>query len=127
MTNEVVRGLVAAGPISSVEKDLGLQVLGRLYGETLAHEIGHSLIGTTLTSHPHHDHNAGPGIPGDLMNRGIDRSFGARTGCSLNGGQVTLPLIDNLSLLPGLLTINVPTGTAKAQIDANFPVPPVFR
>jgi hypothetical protein len=127
VTNEVVRLLVTSGPISSVEKDLGIQVLGRLYGETLAHEIGHSLIGTTLTSLPHHDHNASPGTTGDLMNRGIDRSFGARTGCSLNGGQVTPPLVDNLSLLPGIPTINVPLGQARTQIDNHFPVPPIFK
>jgi hypothetical protein len=127
VTNEIVRILVNSGPISSVEKDLGIHVLGRLYGETLAHEIGHSLIGTTLTSAPHNDHNAGPGNAGDLMNRGVDRSFGARTGCSLNGGQVTQPLVDNLSLLPGIPAINVPTGKARAEIDAHFPVPPVFK
>jgi hypothetical protein len=126
VTNEIVRILVNAGPISSVEKDLGIQVLGRLYGETLAHEIGHSLIGTTLTSLPHHDHNAAPGTPGDLMNRGTNRSFEARTGCSLNGGQVTPPLADNVSLLPGIRAINVPRGQSRTEIDTHFPVPPTF-
>ena len=127
VTNEVVSILVATGLSSSVEKDLALQVLGRIYGETVAHEIGHSLIGQTLDSHPHHDHNAHPGVTGDLMNLGIDRSFENRTGCSLNGGTVSTPITDSVSLLPGIGAINVPTGTAQAQIDANFPVPPIFR
>lgn len=127
VTAEVIATLVATGLTSSVEKDLALQVLGRVYGETLAHEIGHSLIGLTLTSLPHHDHNASPGIAGDLMNQGADRSFENRSGCSLNGGTVSTPITDSVSLLPGIDTINVPTGTAKAQIDANFPVPPIFR
>jgi hypothetical protein len=126
VTNEVVRILVNSGPISSVEKDLGIQILGRLYGETLAHEVGHSIVGTTLTSHPHHDHNASPGTPGDLMNRGIDRSFIVRTGCSLNGGQVAQPLVDNVSLLPGIPSINVPLGQSRAEIDKHLPVPPTF-
>jgi hypothetical protein len=128
VTNQVVAIVAASGMTSSVEKDLAMQVLGRVYGETLAHEIGHSLIGVTLTSLPHHDHNAHPGIPNDLMNYGIDRSFESRTGCSLNGGTVAPPLADNLSLLPGIDIINVPTGvgpgTSQGEIDAHFPVSP---
>ena len=127
VTNQVVAILATSGLTSSVEKDLGIQILGRLYGETLAHEIVHSLIGQTLTSLPNHDHNAHPGVVGDLMNQGIDRSFENRTGCSLNGGVVSTPIADSVSLLPGIAAINVPTGTAQAQIDANFPVPPMFR
>lgn len=127
VTAEVISTLIATGLTSSVEKDLALQVLGRVYGETLAHEIGHSLIGLTLDSHPHHDHNASPGIPGDLMNQGGDRSFENRSGCSLNGGTVSTPITDSVSLLPGIGAINVPTGNAQAQIDAHFPVPPIFR
>ena len=125
VTNEVVSVLIGSGLMSSPQKDLGLQVLGRVYGETLAHEICHSLIGPTLTSLPDHHHNV-PAVTGDLMNRGIDRAFEIRTGCSLNGGRVTTPLTDNLSLLPGISAINVPTGLAQAQIDLHFPVPPAF-
>jgi hypothetical protein len=126
VTNEVVRILVNSGPISSAEKDLGIQILGRLYGETLAHEIGHSLIGATLSSANGH-HNASPGTPGDLMNFGIDRSFMARTGCSLNGGNAQPPLSANVDLLPGIPAINVPLGRARAEIDSHFPVPPTFK
>lgn len=127
VTNQVIATVVGSGLTSSAEKDLALNVLGRVYGETLAHEIGHSLIGVTLDSVPHRDHNAHPGVTGDLMNLGIDRSFENRTGCSLNGGVVRTPIIDNLSLLPGIGLINVPTGTALAQIEAFVPVPPTFR
>ena len=127
VTNQVVSLLIGSGMSSSVEKDLGMQILGRLYGETLAHEIGHSLIGRALTNAPANDHNANPGVAGDLMNRGIDRSFENRTGCSINGGNVTAPITDSVSLLPGIGAINVPTGLAQTRIDAHVPVPPTFR
>lgn len=127
VTNTVVRTLITAGPISSAAKDLGIHILGRLYGETLAHEIGHSLIGTVLDSLPHRDHNKAPGVVGDLMNLGTNRSFERRTGCSLNGGQVRTPLEDNVDLLPGIPAINIFTGAARAAVDAGFPVPPVFK
>jgi hypothetical protein len=61
------------------------------------------------------------------MNRGIDRSFIVRTGCSLNGGQVAQPLVDNVSLLPGIPSINVPLGQSRAEIDKHLPVPPTFN
>jgi hypothetical protein len=128
VTAAVIQEIVASALSSSVEKDLGLQILGRAYGETVAHEIGHSLIGETPLSGG--DHNAAPGVPGDLMNRGVDRSFEARTGCSINGTTIT-PIKDNVSLLPGIDFINMPTGagagTAQGEIDANLPVPPTFR
>jgi hypothetical protein len=130
VTNEVIRTLVNTPLASSVEKDIALQVMGRVYGETLSHEIGHSLIGVTLTSLPHHDHNAHPGIPNDLMNLGIDRSFQSRSGCSLNGTLI-IPIKDNVSLLPGINAINTPTGagvgTSQGEIDLHFPVPPTFQ
>jgi len=66
-------------------------------------------------------------VCGDLMNRGIDRSFENRTGCSINGGNVTTPITDSVSLLPGIGAINVPTGLAQTRIDAHVPVPPAFR
>jgi hypothetical protein len=129
VTAAVIQTIVTSALSSSVEKDLGMQILGRAYGETLAHEIGHSLIGEAPLSGG--DHNSGPpGVSGDLMNRGADRSFEVRTGCSINGTIIT-PIRDNISLLPGIDFINVPTGTAagtsQGEIDANFPVPPTFR
>jgi hypothetical protein len=126
VTVAVIAAMNLTGAASSAEKDLAMQILGRAYGECLAHETGHSLIGVTLTS-PLHDHNAAPGIPGDLMNEGSNRSFENRTGCSINGTTVSAPITDSVSLLPGIGAINVPTGAAQAQIDAHFPVPPVFR
>jgi hypothetical protein len=126
VTRQVVQILAQTMQASSGEKDLGLQILGRLYGECLAHEICHSLIGGVLTSNPGRDHNQ-PAIPGDLMNLGGDRSFENRTGCSINGSAVTAPLSGSVSLLPGLDVINVPTGVAQATIDSFFPVPPVFQ
>jgi len=125
MTNEVVRAIRALGGVSSQEKDLAMRVLGRLYGETLAHEIVHSLIGGRLSDV---GHNAHPGILDDLMNWGNDRSFEKRTGFVVD--PVVIGSADILTLLAqdkGIQFINIPTGTAKQQIDTFFPVPPAFK
>lgn len=128
VTAAVIQAIVASSLTSSVEKDLGMQVLGRAYGETLAHEIVHSLIGATLTPARNNAHNV-PAVTGDLLNMGADRSFEDRTGCSTNGVNIT-PIGDNISLLPGIDFIDVPTGnargTSQGEINEFFPVPPVF-
>jgi hypothetical protein len=126
VTRTVIQEIVANALTSSVAKDMGLQILGRAYGESLSHEIGHSLIGMTQLSGQ--DHNAAPGVQGDLMNRGLDRSFENRTACEING-TIIAPIQDNI-ILQALDLINVPTGaargTSQGEINANFPVPPTF-
>jgi hypothetical protein len=122
VTNEVVGVLVGSGLTSSPEKDLAIQVLGRLLGETLAHEIVHSLIGATLSDG---GHNARPGFPDDLMNHGIDRSFQNRSGFELTG-PVGSNDLTNLLVDRGIFFINIPTTDAQARLNATFPVPPAF-
>jgi len=124
VTAAVIKEILDNALTSSVAKDTGLQILGRIYGESLSHEIGHSLIGETQLSGA--DHNAAPGLPGDLMNRGADRSFEARSGCEINGTLIA-PIQDNI-ILQSVDLINVPTGAARGtpqgEINANFPVSP---
>jgi hypothetical protein len=124
VTNQVVATIKAVGLASSAEKNKGVEVLGRLYGETLAHEIGHSIIGSTLTGG---FHNA-PAIDSDLMNQGNDRSFEKRSGFAVDPAQIghvdlpTLLAIDN-----GIIFIDIPTTDSQTQINQNYPVPPAFR
>ncbi len=125
LTNSVVGVIQASALSSSTEKSFAIRVLGRLVGETLAHEIIHSLIGSVLTAG---FHNAGPGLESDIMNRGIDRSFTARTGFEIDqtaiaGGDLTQIITHDR----GIVFINIPTGTAQAELDRHFPVPPRFR
>lgn len=126
VTVDVVSAIAAAGLTSSTEKNLAIEVLGRLYGETLAHEMIHSLIGGTLTG-PTTAHNPSPGFTNDIMNEGVDRSFQDRTAFVIDRTQIGV--VDLATLLAddrGISFINIPTRDAKTQLDANFPVPPTF-
>lgn len=123
-TNEIVATIVAFGGMSSSEKALAFVVFGRVLGETLAHEIVHSLIGATLSDG---FHNAHPGFRDDLMNHGIDRSFESRSGF-----EITAPLgsgtIDVILRDRGVVFVNIITGDAQAQANQSFPIPgPAFQ
>jgi hypothetical protein len=124
VTNEIVSVLLGSPPASSPERQIAINIVGRLFGETLAHEVVHSLIGATLSAATDPFHNAHPGVPGDLMNFGNDRSFQNRTGFELLA-QVSTADFSQLHD-HGIGFINIPTGDSKAQLDANFPVPPEF-
>jgi hypothetical protein len=106
---------------SSDEKTLGIQILGRLLGSTVSHEIVHSLIGATLSGGAH---NA-PAVPGDLMNQGRDTSFQEKTGFEVIGdlgnGPLTTVIFDM-----GIHQMVVPGPDSQNQINAHFPVPPAF-
>jgi hypothetical protein len=57
--------------------DFAAKVFGRLIGETMAHEAGHSLIDEHMPQPSGHN---SPAVANDLMNQGGDRSFTQRTG-----------------------------------------------
>lgn len=112
--------------MSSPEKERAIQLLGRLLGETIAHEIGHSLIGPVLAG-PTGGHNPRAGTAGallhsSLMNEGSDRSLTDRTGFRPIASPISL---DN-TVDDGIRTINLPTGLAQRELDAHLPVPAVF-
>lgn len=124
VTRQVVLALGAAFLVSSPEKDVAMNVLGRLCGETLAHEIIHTLIGGTLAAI---GHNASPGLAGDIMNFGFDRSFAARTGITVDPARIGVDdLLTLLAADAGIGAINQLIGPARAEVDQHFPVPPVF-
>ncbi len=111
--------------MSTPEKEKVIQLFGRLLGETLAHEIGHSLIGPALAGATG-GHNPLAGSPGalmhSLMNEGIDRSLADRTGFR----PIACPINLDNAIDDGVRAINVPTGRAQTELDGHFPVPPVF-
>lgn len=95
--------------------NLVIEIVGRLIGETLAHEILHALLGFRIPT----GHNT-PAIADDILNHGTDRSFQNRTGIDIND-LPNFPDIGSFSDT-GIGFINIPTATTQAHIDATFPI-----
>jgi hypothetical protein len=125
VTNAAVLAVAGDANMTTPEKVVAIALIGRLIGETLAHEIVHSLAGPTLAGPGgHHNPPAGAAgaTPSSLMNAGVDRSLTDRTGLRPIASPIALEnVVDD-----GIAAINVPTGVARTQIDRHFPVPPVF-
>lgn len=98
-------------------KQLAIDVFGRLLGETMAHEIVHSLLAFLIPT-GHND----PAIPNDLMNSGIDRNFLQRTGIEI-GDIANFPdpgtFVDH-----GIGAIGTLHAANQSRIDSVFPVVP---
>lgn len=92
-----------------------IKVIGRLLGETLAHEIVHSLLWFNIPT----GHN-NPAIAGDLMNQYKDRSFTQRTG--MVDTSHTSPVDPANFTDNGIDTIGLLQATNKALMDRFFPV-----
>lgn len=125
VTNSIISVIASSALTSTSEKNLAITIFGRLIGETLAHEILHSLIGFNISGL---DHNPAPGIASDIMNLGFNRSFSARTGFDIDVAQIAGGNLQ--SIIVGdrdVFFINIPTGVAQAQLNTNFPVPPTFK
>jgi hypothetical protein len=120
-TRNAVAVIVADEFTSSPERERAIQLIGRLLGETLAHEIVHSLIGSALSGGAH---NAPP-VPSELMNRGNDRSLTARSAFEIVNPALP-PDLDNLADR-GIGFINIPHGDTQDLLNNDFPVPPHFR
>ncbi|WP_373055695.1 hypothetical protein [Zunongwangia sp. H14] len=95
------------------------KVFGRLFGETISHEIIHALIGLDIPT----GHNS-PAIANDIMNNGVDRNFTQRTG-----------IVDNAHVSPvdpdnftdnGLAAIDRLQAVNQTRMNNRFPVPPDF-
>lgn len=91
-------------------------------GETLAHEVHHSLFG--FAGFDATAHNS-PAIPFDLMNRGSERHWLQRTGIEITD-LARFPDLGTyrdggVAAISGLMAVN------QAKLDAFFPVPPAFR
>lgn len=96
-------------------KQLAIDIVGRLIGETLAHEVLHSLLGFLI---PTGHHN--PAVASDIMNRGLDRSFQNRTGFEVID-LANFPDEGSYSDT-GVGLINIPTAVTQDLIDQHFPV-----
>lgn len=95
-----------------------VKVFGRLFGETLAHEVLHSLLGLIT---PGNAHNA-PIIPNEIMNPGFTRTFTQRT--ALVDNAHTSPVIPSNFTDKGIGAINRLQAANQTRIDAVFPVKP---
>ena len=96
-----------------------ISVYGRLLGETLAHEIVHSLLGLLIPS----GHN-NPAVANDLMNQGTVRTFRQRTG--FEDTAHTSPIDPANFIDHGIAAIGGLQGTNQGLMDARFPVPPAL-
>lgn len=100
--------------------DFAVKVFGRMIGETLAHEIVHSLLGTAVDPNFHNS----PKIANDLMNSGFERSFRQRTG--IEDTALSSPIIPSNFIDHGVGAIGGLQARNQGLIDAVFPVPPTF-
>jgi hypothetical protein len=121
-TNQLVRAIMS---IQSSDPDFEawvIKIFGRLLGETISHELYHTLLPVPF------DHNVDGGgnfvDTGDLMDAGSKRSFQERTGIvppnsSFPPDQLLANLVDR-----GIGTINTLTGASLTHIRTDFPMPP---
>lgn len=100
--------------------DFAVKVFGRLIGETLAHEIVHSLLGSTVGADFHNQ----PPILNDLMNAGAERQFNQRTG--IEDTALVSPVDPANFIDHGIGAIGGLQVQNQTLMNAAFPVPPAF-
>jgi len=98
-------------------KQLGIDVFGRLLGETMAHEIVHSLLAFLIPT-GHND----PAVANDLMNAGIDRDFQKRTGIEVTD-TVNFPAPGSFTD-HGIAAIGELQAVNQARMNGVYPVVP---
>ncbi len=101
-------------------EQLAINVYGRLLGETLAHEIVHSLLWTDVAPGFHNT----PAVPNDLMNGGADRTFRQRTG--FEDTAHTSPVDPANFVDHGIAAIGGLQATNQGLMNNRFPTPPAF-
>lgn len=101
-------------------ESFAIEVYGRLMGETLAHEIVHSLVWTEIDPSYHNN----PPVANDLMNAGSQRSFRQRTG--FEDTAHTSPVDPANFIDHGIESIGGLQATNQALVNNHFPVPPAF-
>ena len=101
-------------------EQFAIEVYGRLLGETLAHEIVHSLLWQEIDPSFHNT----PPVANDLMNPGSVRTFRQRTG--FEDTAHTSPVEPDNFIDHGLAGIGGLQATNQALVNNHFPVPPAF-
>lgn len=119
-TQALVMQLKSANFTDVALKQFAIKVFGRLFGETLAHEIVHSLLWMVIPT----GHNA-PTVPNDLMNNGFERHFSQRTG--IEDTAYTSPVEPDNFVDHGIAAIGGLQSTNQSRIDNHFPVPSAFN
>ncbi|MCP3941875.1 MAG: hypothetical protein GY710_10380 [Desulfobacteraceae bacterium] len=102
--------------------DFTAHFFGRLIGETMAHEIIHTLLGHDVHSSTHNT----PAIANDIMNTGAQRNLPSRTGYQID--IISLPLnateqdYFNKFIDKGLSKVNHLTKKNQDKMDKIFPI-----
>jgi hypothetical protein len=111
---------IEAQGMTPVLEPFAVNVVGRLLGLSIAHEIIHSLLGFDIPT----GHNS-PAIPGDIMNQGRDLTFLDATGFN-NTARVNpvdpADFIDN-----GIASIARLTAVNQTRMNARFPTQPRYQ
>ncbi len=117
----IVTRLAAMNMTDPDIKNVWIDIMARLLGETIAHEIHHALLGDWAGFVGGHN---SPPIPFDLMNRGSDRNWLQRTG---------IEIIDNANFPKpgsyrdgGVGAISSLQMANQTKVDSVFPIPPTF-
>lgn len=119
-TQAILLEIAATATPSTALLDLAVKVFGRLIGETMSHEIIHSLLGATVSPTGHNN----PSIAGELMNDYADRHFRQRTG--IEDTAQSSPIKPAKFVDHGIVAIGGIKTKNQALIDKVFPVPPNF-
>lgn len=103
------------------------KIYGRLFGETMSHEIGHAILwddnnGGVAQHNPEDVANQIPLVPNGLMNKGKYRLFQQRTGMQNTAQQSPVHPEDFIDL--GIDKIGGFQAVNQGHIDRQWPVPP---
>ena len=117
----VVTNITAMNMTDPDVKIAWIEIMARLMGETMAHEIHHALLGGWAGFVGGHN---SPAIPFDLMNQGNTRGWFQRTGIEIrdpaNFRKPGSYRDGGLTAMGTLQPVN------QAKVDSVFPVPPAF-
>lgn len=117
--SNIVAKVASLNMTDPVIKTIWIEIMGRLIGETIAHEVHHALLAFAIPT----GHNS-PLIPWDLMNFGTQRSFVQRTGIEIldmaNFPRPGSYRDGGVYAISGVQTAN------QTKVDSVFPVPPAL-
>jgi hypothetical protein len=117
----VVANITAMNMTDPDVKIAWTEIMARLLGETMAHEIHHALLGGWAGLLDGHN---SPAIAYDLMNQGRDRGWFQRTGIEIRD-PANFPKPGSYRD-DGLTAMGTVQPTNQAKVDSVFPIPPAF-
>ena len=123
-TAALVLQMQSQGISDPAMEEFAVKVFGRLLGENIAHEIGHTLVGLETDPTDTNGAHNNPSIPNDIMNLGSERTFTQRTGLTDTAHSSPVEPVNFTDA--GVGAIDGFTATTKAVIDKYFPIPPTF-